>query len=158
MHIATLLILAGIIVELLGVLLLSVDAIGLQRVHRSIIQLTSFRAFIISRHPTNTFLSPVRFYVATMSTLGGSIVIYFVLNPPSFLPKLPYFLAPILGGTFAVFLAIGTLALLGAIAKFLSYLENSTERRTAGIIGFSILSVGLSLQFVGTLFDAIHKN
>jgi hypothetical protein len=158
MHSGTWLVLVGLGVELLGALLLSVEAIGIDKVHSAITRVTSFRDFITSEHPTNTFLSPVRFYIAIVGPLGGMLVVYFAFELyPSF-SGLSYLLAVIAGGLVCLFLVVGIVFMLTLFARFLEYSEASTRNRTAGVAGFSILAVGITLQFTGTIMDGLMRH
>jgi hypothetical protein len=161
MHIGTWFILSGLLIELLGVLFLSIDAIGIERVRNASASLLWFRKFIVSKHPTNTFLSPARFYVGIIGPLGGTVTLLVASHPPNLIAGLPFVLFAIIvlvaGALFTAFLVIAIPGTIFLLARFLAYLDASTERKTAGIVGFSVLAVGICLQFAGTVIDTVNR-
>jgi hypothetical protein len=139
--------LAGILVELVGGLLLSVDAIGPERVQRWMSSLL----FLSKRVETYPRQSP--WWLTLFLAFFVPLVVFLIF--PFLVPAQSSGWWTGLVAGFLTNFILGFLALmLLGMASFLKFAETNHATKRTGAIGFVILTVGFLLQFVGTIFQA----
>jgi drug/metabolite transporter (DMT)-like permease len=157
------LILAGLCAEILGGLVLSIDAIGLDRVKKWSERMTTIGRQATGREPAprDSITRPGinRLLVAFCAPLGAMVVLYFFLPERTEALTMPWwkYILIVLGGGIAgpvAYFAVAY-AILG-VTTLLVFAEQRAERKTAGIVGFGALLIGFVLQFSGTLVDALR--
>jgi hypothetical protein len=159
--------LAATVLQFLAGFVLSVEAIGLARVRRSIAGLAFLRSAFTRREetqprlPREVFLDPSRILAGVAAMVGAAFGYYLGSHGPAWAHSLPAFLrgqfAPLAGAVvaalFATLVVYGVLTLLA----FLQHLDSRVRSGTAGVLGFVLLTLGYLIQFVATLMQATSQ-
>jgi len=153
---STSLILFGLILDIVGVFILSVEAIGVDRVQK---WGKAARLFPFAPRPPekSTFSDPARFVSGAFAALGGGVGFLIYQRLPQ-----SYRDDALLRFGFAALGSIASCAALflflvacRALAMLLLDAQLRTRRKAAGLFGFVLLAIGFILQFAGTLLAAI---
>jgi hypothetical protein len=164
MNAADILVLAGQVVQIVASFILSIEAIGLDRVARWIRSLSFLRSDLIDEKGKilpSYFLFGLKIGdIFLAAFLVGWSGVFFCLTI-YFDKQLPFGMLTLLGlGAFFVVtltLYIILHTLLGMIISALQYVDSLSSQKTSGILGFLLLFIGFVLQFVGTMGQSMFK-
>lgn len=153
--------LSGMLIEIVGTFILSVEAIGLDRFQKWIESLTMIREQLSGKQKSNDSVrkpSAARIIFATICAIGSGFGSWLGTHPPLWAARFPSWVvlltSIILAGLAGVILFHVILYIMLAVVSALHTVELRTRTRTAGLIGFLLLLVGFVIQFVGTLGQA----
>jgi hypothetical protein len=163
------LVLIGLVVEIIACFILSLEAIGLERVVRWA------KAISILRHKMLTSTEETDLPILSVSgclirglyifpVLGTGFIAFLVINYEQYMDSLPWhlgFVVAIMGFPATMLVGLGLFLGLawgfGVVALSLLKLEAGTRARSSGILGFLLLLLGFTLQFAGTLGQGLTK-
>jgi hypothetical protein len=159
------LVLIGLVVEIIACFILSIEAIGLDRVTRWTQALSLLRSDLTDEQKERPFFSRGSQIprIFTGLTTGLSVVInyYYIRRSEAYLNWWQQYLALLIGslvlGLVAASIYEGSLYGLKATINALRAIESRSRARTSGILGFLLLLLGFILQFSGTLGQALSK-
>lgn len=160
--ISNILVLGGMLLEIVGGFILSVEAIGLDRLASWINSLSLLHSDIAEDKKVRPFFSRGSQIPRIICGLcaGAGVYISVLLSRKYFIDiqQIRWYQAlymsvagGLIGGVLGVSLLLGLEYGLRAVVFGLRRLEDKTRARSSGILGFLLLLLGFLLQFAGTL-------
>lgn len=167
MHLPVALQLIATFLQFLAGFVLSVEAIGLQRVRSFIARLVFIGSALtrrdVSRHrsPREVFLDPARILAGVAAMVGVAFGYYVDTHAPTWArfvsgPLLRQ-LAPFAGGLFGVVFATVIVCAVFGLLSAMQAFDSRVRSGTSGIIGFVLLTMGYLIQFVTTCVQATSQ-
>lgn len=165
----TVLQLSGIFIEIVAGFILSLHALGLERVNRWSLLLTKAVEEIWSKEVRlekgsrlSKGLREPGFLFSLMCTfVATSVVAFFLNHPPAWAESMQHdlwvWVCALGAGFLSIALMITVIYATRSLVHFLIWANKVAVAGTAGVIGFVVLLLGFLLQFLGTLGQAIWK-
>lgn len=156
---STSLTLAGLIIDLVGAFILSVEAIGIDRV-----QAWGDALRLFPNAPraagSSTFTDPRRILSGVLGGFGSAVGYWtYQYVAKHFATGVAVQMASaVLGAIAGMAGSLVVLAGCRAMALFLLHAQARARRQSAGTLGFAFLAIGFALQFAGTLMSALISN
>jgi hypothetical protein len=147
--------LTGLVLDISGAFVLSLDAIGLDRVHAWTERFVQLRSEIEEPNKPIGLRHPARFISAIGAGAGagiGPLLHNYFMKDQSWVSIV---LFSFLGGISAVMIGFGIIFIIRFVSILLTKIERKARERTVGGIGFVLLILGFLLQFVGTTLQAL---
>jgi hypothetical protein len=158
MHWSIWLILAGLGIELVGGLVLSAQAIGLKRINAFVEFLTDFAFGWMGSEDVPEMRKGIAQAISMLLLTGlWFFVLIYAFNHPEIFDDRSNWRIWVYGALIISGPPIAIAFLLAFLSKLLSFAEAQEAKGTAGIVGFLLLLAGIALQFLGTIFDALHR-
>ena len=154
--------LLGILLEIVAGFILSLHALGLERVHGWAVALTDAVAEVWTREPGPKIdlRHPGFLFCLTCTLLTTGVVAYFLHHPQwaaSMQTGISVWICALAAGIGSGMFMFGVVYATRSLVRFLLAVHTAAVIGTAGVFGFVLLFFGFLLQFFGTLGQAIAK-